>query len=222
MWLRILIQGFHSMGIEGLNMKKKIRLIIFMMITFFCLLFSFAHGQNEAGEAVSVESSNKHTGDISLDTYENKLKYWQSLSEEQRQAVRERAKKITPEQMQKLRERLGKFKNLSSAEAERIKANYKRFKQMPEDKRRQLKQRFERFQRLPEERKIELKRKLLQRIRLRDKEELFKDKVTQGSSGRKAEVLDLQKDKKQNRQAIIKKKLENRRRLINHRRTLRR
>jgi len=210
------------MNIERFDMMEKIRRIIFIIIPFFCLLFSFAQGQEEAGEAVSVESANTHTSDISLDTYEDKLKYWQSLSEEQRQAIRARAQKIPPEQMQAFRERLEKFRKLSPADAERIKANYNRFKQLPYEKRSALKQRFDRFQKLPEERKIELRRKLLERIQSGGKEELFKDKETQGIIDRKAEVFDLQKDKKKNRQAAIRKRLENRKRLINRRRSLRR
>lgn len=201
-------------------MNRKIRLII-LIVYFFSLLFSLAQAQEQSGEAISMESGNTQGSNVSLDTYEDKLKYWQSLSEEQRQAIRERVKNIPPEKMQALRERLDKFRKLSPEEAERIKTNYKRFKQMDQDKRRDLQQRFNRFQSLPEERKIELRRKFMQRIKSGNKEEIFKDKDFQGIRDGKAEVLDLQRDKKQNRQAIRKRILENRKRIINRRRRLR-
>lgn len=245
-------------------MIRKSSLII-LTVSVFCLLRPFAHAQEQSGEVKAIGSGNAQASSTSLDTDEDKFKYWQSLTEQQRQAIRERAQRISPEQMQALRERLDEFKKLPSREAESIKTNYERFKQMPREKRIELEQRYQRFQRLPEERKIELRRRFIEKgfipsrpavrnmirdgsqirggkedvtvnvkdiidqrrnmrqsIKSDDKEDLLKDKKVQDISDRKSQVFDLQKDKKQNRPALIKKRIENRKRIINRRRSLRR
>lgn len=219
--MRILIQGLRSLSVERSDMIRKISLII-LTVFFFCSLLLLGHAQEQFGNVIAAESGNAQTDSISLNTYEDKLKYWQSLSDEQRQVIRERVKKITPEQMRLLRERLDEFKKLPSSESERIKINYKRFKQMPYNERIDLEQRYQRFQRLPEERKIELRRRLRQAIKSDGLEVLFKDEKNQGNRDKKVEAFELQRDRKQNRQVIIKKRIENRKRFINRRRSPRR
>lgn len=245
-------------------MTRKSSLII-LVVSAFCLLMPKAYAQGQTGEVKATESGNTQASNISLDTDEDKFKYWQSLTDEQRQAIRERAQKINPEQMRALRERLDEFKKLPPREVESIKTKYERFRQMPREKRIELEQRYQRFHRLPEERKIELRRRLIekgfmrqhpiandmlrdngrvkgdnddisgnagdiidekrstrQNIKSADKEDLFKNQKAQDISDRKSDVFDLQKDKKQNRQGLIKKRIENRKRFINRRRSLRR
>ncbi len=225
-------------------MIRKIRIII-LTVSFFSLLLScgigkyimspkepagssgrrpvsWAHAQEQAGNITIKESGNTQVSSPSLDTYEDKLKFWQSLTDEQRQAIRERARKISPEQMRAFREKLDEFRKFSPDAAERIKTNYERFKQMHPEKRSDLERRYQRFQRLPEERKIELRRMIQQRIKSGDKKYLFKDKETQGSLDSKTGVLDLNKNRKQSLRDIINKKLENRNRFINLRRSRRR
>jgi len=91
--------------------------------------------------------------------YAENLKRWQGLSEDQRRAIREAAKRITPEQMAQLKEKLGQFRQLPEEEQERIRGNQQRFQGMRPGMRRTLEGRFRRFQALPEERRGELRRR---------------------------------------------------------------
>jgi len=201
-------------------MIRKVRFNI-LIVYLFCLLFSLAHAQENSKDVAASGSANPDVNGVSLDTYEDKLKYWQSLSEERRQAIRERAQKISPEQMQNLRERFDQFKKLHPAEAEKIRENFRKFKQMSPERRNALKERFQRFQSLPEERKIEIRRKIRQR--LMEQGNAASNYYGQGMTDGKSELSNQNTDIKQRRQAVIKKALENRRqRLINRRRNLRR
>ncbi len=191
-------------------MIRKIRIII-LTVSFYSLLLAGAPAQEQAGNIIVKESGDTQVSSPALDTFENKLKYWQSLTDEQRQAIRERARKISPEQMRAFREKLDEFRKLSPDAAERIKTNYERFKQMHPEKRSDLARRYQRFQRLPEERKIELRRMIQKRIKARDKEYLFKDQESQGSFDNRTGVPDWNKNRKQRLRDIIKKRLENRR-----------
>jgi len=136
--------------------------IILQLIAVF--LFSpFVYAQEESAPVVTERAATIQAESTSESTYEEKLKRWQSLSEEERQKIRERAKGLSPEQIKELREKSAKFRNLPKEQQDKIKANYQRFKDLPLEKKRILRERAERFQKLPPEEKAQLQRKFRER-----------------------------------------------------------
>jgi flagellar biosynthesis/type III secretory pathway chaperone len=98
-----------------------------------------------------------------LNTYEEKLDYWQSLTEKERQALREREQNFSPQQLQALRKKQEWFNHLPYAEQERIMINYERYIQLSPENRAELERNYRRFRHLPKEVRMELRRKAIER-----------------------------------------------------------
>ena len=115
-------------------------LIIFQLIV--VLLFgSVVYAQEESGADV-IQAPDVVQGESeSQGAYEENLKRWQSLSEEQRQAIREKAETLTPEQKNELKGRFAEFRSLSKDQQDKIRSNYQRFKNLSPEKRSKLKER---------------------------------------------------------------------------------
>ncbi len=139
---------------------------LFLLIICGYFFVSNARAQEVVGDDKFEESQAAPQEEVSLNTYEEKLKRWQGLTEEQRQVIRDRARKISPEQINEFRQRQEEFRKLPPLDRERIKNNYRKFRQIPPDKRRVLEERYQRFRKLPEEQRIELRRKILERRQL--------------------------------------------------------
>ena len=87
--------------------NKKIRIsIIILQLTAVFLFSSLSYAQEKPDSS-----------------YKENLKRWQSLSEEERQVIRERAKKISPEQLKELKEKSVKFKSMSKEEQDKIRTS---------------------------------------------------------------------------------------------------
>ncbi len=92
--------------------------------------------------------------------YRQNLRHWQSLSEEERQVIRARAKSLDREKMYKLREASQKFRQMPPQERQKLRERSERFNRMPPEKRQVLRERYRRFQRLPQEKREELRRRI--------------------------------------------------------------
>lgn len=136
---------------------SKYGIILQLTLVFLCQPFVYA--QEELVPVVTERAATSEVEGTAENAYEEKLKRWQSLSEEERQKIRERARKLSSEQIKELKEKVVKFRNLPPEEQDKIKANYQRFKELPLEKKRILKERVERFQKLPPEEKAKLQRK---------------------------------------------------------------
>ena len=88
---------------------------------------------------------------------------WMAMSETQREAIRRRARQIAPEELDQLRARFARFKNLPHQDRERVRANHARFTALRSGRRAMLRTRFQRFRSLPEERRNELRRRFRER-----------------------------------------------------------
>ena len=160
-------------------MNKIIDGTIFMAV-FFSLLSPVSYAQESAPNNGWKYSGHIESNDASLNTYEAKLKYWKGLTEEQRQAFRERAQSISLEQLKLLRKRQERFNRLPIAERERIMNNYQQFRQLPSSKRAELERRYQHFQKLPKNIKMELRRKVFERRsleRIDERRYIDRDKV---------------------------------------------
>ncbi|MBU2575318.1 MAG: DUF3106 domain-containing protein [Elusimicrobia bacterium] len=142
--------------------RINIRLLNILLATafLFCPAESAGEGVNGGEEkgTVGVQAAG-----AAGDTYEENLRRWQSLSEDQRREIRERAKRLTPEQVKELKSAAIKLRTLPKKAQERIKTNYRRFNNLPPEERENLKGRFRSFEKLPLRQKEELRNKLRER-----------------------------------------------------------
>ena len=141
--------------------------IIFQLIAVF-IFVPFVSAQEEPGADVIQEEAESES------TYDKNLERWQSLSEEQRQAIREKVETLTPEQKNRLKERSSKLRSLPKDQQDKIRNNYQRFKNLSPEKRNGLRERARRFRELPSERKEELRRKFKERRGLRQGDGSFR------------------------------------------------
>jgi hypothetical protein len=104
-----------------------------------------------------------HGGALASDgpRYAENLRRWEGLTEEQRQAIRDLARRTTPERLEQLRRRLAQFRTLPEEQQERIRTNHRRFRGMRPGRREMLEQRFRRFQALPDSRRQMMRRRFL-------------------------------------------------------------
>ena len=88
--------------------------------------------------------------------YQKNLHRWQNMTDEQRKVIRDKAAKLSADEIQQLNEKLNKFKQLPAAERKRIEGNYQRFCELPSESRQQLRGRHQRFCQLPNEQQQQL------------------------------------------------------------------
>lgn len=143
------------------DMKTIMSLIIFQLIA--VLLFgSTVSAQQTQGAAIEGPDA-AQTENVSGNTYEENRKRWQSLSEQERQAIRERAGRLSPGQIQQLRKASERFKGMPREEQDKIRGNYQKFNRLPPREREVLRERYKRFESLPPENREELRRKFRER-----------------------------------------------------------
>jgi len=92
--------------------------------------------------------------------YEENLRRWKNMSEEQRQAIRQKVRATDPRQRGLVRQNARMFRQLPPEEQERVRNNFQRFKELPNEKREMMRQRTGRFQRFPPEEKARLRREI--------------------------------------------------------------
>jgi len=107
----------------------------------------FANDEN-VGVAAADESS-----------YEENLKRWKSLSEEERQAIRQKVRGLNTDERKAIRRNAKEFRTRSIEDKGRMRNNYKRFRDLPEGHRKDLRNKVRRFHDLPKERRGEFRRK---------------------------------------------------------------
>lgn len=99
-------------------------------------------------------------------TYEENLKQWRDLSEEERQIIRKRAQRLSPAKISEMKEELSKFNNRPKDERDRIIGNYRKFNRFTPKEREAIKQNYEHFERLPRERRDAFRRQFREKKRV--------------------------------------------------------
>lgn len=132
-------------------MRIKIRMIIILL-----LFIPAIYAQEESNAAANAIDEISQATSVPANPYEDNLKRWQSLSEGQRQTIRERVKNLTPEQIKELREKSARFRSMPQEQQKKIRTNYQKFNVLPFKQREMLRERYQRFKGLPDERKKEL------------------------------------------------------------------
>lgn len=120
---------------------KIFRVLVIQFLLVLGILNSPSYTAQEP-EPVDRVLQGSNTGLSLGSNYERKLKFWNSLSPAQQQAIRERAKDISPEKIRTLRLKANRFRSLPQEARERIKKNHHRFRAMPAQRRAFLKKHF--------------------------------------------------------------------------------
>ena len=138
-------------------MKKNPFQSLLLMIWSVCLLLAAADIDLSAQNA----SETKALKELS---YEEKLARWNSFSEEQKEAIRRKARAMSEKKFKQLENNFERIRSFEPAEQERVKQNFGRMKQFLPQQQRVLKRKFERFQQLPVEQKQQFRKKFIPQL----------------------------------------------------------
>ncbi len=94
-------------------------------------------------------------------SYEEKLARWNSMSDEQKEAIRQKARSMSEKKFKQLENNFERVSNFAPAEQKRVKQNLGRVRQFRPQQQENLRQRFQQFQRLPEERRQQFRRQFI-------------------------------------------------------------
>ncbi|MCG2712545.1 MAG: DUF3106 domain-containing protein [Candidatus Omnitrophica bacterium] len=161
-------------------MCEKLKYIIVILIFFQILAISFAFAQEEGSSA----------NDLTSAAYEENLKRWQNMSEEQREVIRQKVQAIDSQQRETMQENARKFRKLPPEEQNRIQGNFQKFKKLPNEKKEFLRERSRRFQMFSLEERTQLRRRVREktgREDIRGREEDYRDR--QEDAGERGESI---------------------------------
>jgi hypothetical protein len=158
------------------------RVFIVGVCIILCQTPAVIHVQN-ASEALNLGSM----------SYEEKLKLWNSFSEEKKEAIRKKARGMSDKKFSQLKNNFQKIEKFAPEEQKRVRNNFQRMRKFAPKQRKRVRENFKRFQKLPNERK--------QFYRQRFRGSPFHEMNTQGNQGnfnRNENPPDIRKDFPQN------------------------
>lgn len=127
-------------------MNRVFSIFMPVFLTCICIIFSGMqtglHAEN-ASETLSLRTM----------SYEEKLKLWNSFSEEKKEAIRKKARSMPEKKFNQLKNNLSKIEKFTPEEQKRVRNNFQRMRNFAPTKKRRVRENFKRFQKLPQERK---------------------------------------------------------------------
>jgi hypothetical protein len=90
--------------------------------------------------------------------YQANLRRWQSMSEEEREAVRQKAAAMPDEEKSALKEKVQQYRSLPEPERQALKENFKRYRALPQEQREALERKQREFRQLPPEKREQMRR----------------------------------------------------------------
>ena len=144
-------------------MKTKSKIISKLDFILLIILFAFAlavYAQQDSDVSIDKKRGIDGPADLTLKTYEKNLKHWKGLSEKERTIIREKARKISPEQLKELRERFARFKSMPKEVRDRVETNFQTFSSLSPQERDVLMQRYQLYLKLPQEKQEELRHRI--------------------------------------------------------------
>lgn len=124
-------------------MKRFYGIIILSLI---CLLLCGLKAE------VLAENSSE-TARLQAMSFEEKLKLWNSFSDEKKEAIRNRARQMSEEKFRQLKDNFQKIEKLEPEEKQRVENNFKRLRGLEPGRQKQIFEKFRQFERLPVEKK---------------------------------------------------------------------
>lgn len=130
-------------------MHKNLKYIILILAFFPTVVVSVVFAQEDKSTSSNGATAN---------AYEENLRRWQSMSEEQREAIRQKVHALDSRQRETILENAKQFKQLPKEERSRIQGNFEKFKELPKEKKDLLRERGRRFEGLSPEQRAEMRR----------------------------------------------------------------
>lgn len=127
--------------------SRSIHIILFVLLL-----------QSAACAVWSKESGPASNSDSSASPYEENLKRWRNMSEEERQAIRQRYHSMDAGERQAVIENSDKFKRLPPEDRDRIRNNFHRFRELPQERRELMRENYRRFENRPPSEREEMRR----------------------------------------------------------------
>jgi hypothetical protein len=118
------------------------RVVLVCICISFCGLLTVIRAEN-ASEAANIRAM----------SYEEKLKLWNSFSEEKKEAIRKKARSMPEKKFRQLKNNFNKIQKFAPEEQKRVRNNFIRLRKFGPKQRRRVKENFKRFKKLPQERK---------------------------------------------------------------------
>ncbi|HAE40122.1 MAG TPA: hypothetical protein DCG57_16045 [Candidatus Riflebacteria bacterium] len=94
-------------------------------------------------------------------THEEKLARWNSFSEQQKEAIRKKARAMSEKKFKQLESNFERIKTFEPAEQIRVKENFGRIQQFKPQQKEFLQKRFEKFQQLPAQQRQQIRRQFM-------------------------------------------------------------
>lgn len=121
------------------------------------------------------------TQSIEKSSYEEKLKRWNSFSEEKKEAIRRRARGMSEKKFGELENNFKKMRKFEPVEQTRVKQNFQRMRKFKPQQRSRVRENFQRFNKLPSERKMHFRQKFAPEF---NKQRLNRNEHKPGQKGR--------------------------------------
>ena len=127
--------------------SRSLKVLFFFFIVGGCALPSMAWAQTSDTGTLSDE-----------ERYQANLRRWQSMTEEERQAIRSKAAALSEEDRGVLQEKVKEYRAMPEPERKALHENFQRFRELPPERREVLEEGDREFRQLPPERRDEIRR----------------------------------------------------------------
>lgn len=120
--------------------------------------------------------------------YQANLRRWQSMTEEERQVIRNKAIVMSEAERAALKEKAEEYRAMPNQDREKLRENFRKFRELPPERREALEQGSRGFRQLPPEKRDEIRRRYQeQRKEPQERRPPQSDQIGQGQ-GRKGQM----------------------------------
>jgi hypothetical protein len=182
-------------------MNKKFKYIIFILAFLQAAILSVALAEGD---------NSTPNNDTTSTSYEENLRRWQNMSEEQREAIRQKVNAMDYQQRETIFENAEQFKRLPNAEQSRIQGNFQKFKELSNEEKEILKEKNKHFQSLSPEERAQLRREVREEWEHREDIRTYREDIRNRSENRadlREDRRDLRKDIKNSNSSSDRKPL---------------
>lgn len=121
---------------------------IFMPVILVCICIIFC------GSLTAIHAENaSEAANIRAMSHEEKLKLWNSFSEEKKEAIRKKARSMSEQKFKQLKNNFSKIEKFAPDEQQRVRNNFMRMRNFEPEQQKRVKENFRRFKKLPQEQK---------------------------------------------------------------------
>ncbi len=156
-------------------------LVLLILGGAYCL--SYVWAQETSGTALS--------GD---ERYQANLRRWQSMTEEERQAIRNRAAGMSEEDRAALKEKVKEYRAMPEQDRQSLRENFQRFQALPPARRAALEEGSRGFRQLPPPKREEIRRRFQKEHKVQGDQDRGPGAPSRGPGGRPDRVMQMNGD----------------------------